>query len=340
MNLYPLLSMLFQHQEGDFFFPSRASENAGVVDWIFYFIFYVSLFAFIVIVLATIIFAIRYRRTKVGMNPEDSPSHSSAIEILWSVIPAIPMVLMFYWGFEDFVDRKTPPANSYEIQVKAYKWQWEYVYPGGVTSYGGHDSVVASGQESGEGLVVPVNTNIKLRIESSDVLHAFSVPAFRIKMDAVPGRYTYAWFKATELGEFTIFCAEYCGTRHSRMLSKVTVLPEDEYQEWIQNNKFDPSLAPNVRGKKLFAAKCTACHPSDGSPGIGPGLKGLYGKDEQLADGSVIKADENYIRRSVLDPQADVVAGYENILMPSFAGQLSDQELSDILEYIKIDLKD
>ena len=180
--MYTLLSMMFQHQKEDFFFPSQASENAATVDFIFYFIFYVSLFAFITIILATAIFAWRYRRSKVGMTPEDSPHHSTTIELVWSIVPSIFMVMMFWYGFEDYTERRTAPSDSYEIQAKASKWQWEFVYPNGATSYG----FVDAGEYLGKGLVVPFGKNVRIRLESSDVLHSFSVPNFRASDSRYP----------------------------------------------------------------------------------------------------------------------------------------------------------
>ncbi|MHC4380853.1 MAG: cytochrome c oxidase subunit II, partial [Planctomycetota bacterium] len=225
-----LIPLLLQHTEGDFWFPSQASRNASVVDELFYFIFYVSLFAFIAIVLATAIFAVKYRRGKVGMEPEDSPHHSTSIEIVWSVIPALFMVVMFWYGFKGYVDVRTVPDNAYEIQVKAKKWDWKFVYPEGIDSFGGNVDI----KDGGEGMVVPIGRPVSVRLESSDVLHSFFIPDFRVKMDVVPGRYTYAWFEATKPGVYPLYCAEYCGTRHSRMLGQVRAVPEEEFQLWLE----------------------------------------------------------------------------------------------------------
>ncbi len=327
-----LLPFLLQHTQGDFWFPSQASRNASSVDELFYFIFYVSLFAFITIVLATIIFAVRYRRSRVGMNPEDSPHHSTKIEIVWSVIPSMFMVVMFWYGFKDYVAVRTIPANAYEIQVKAKKWDWRFVYPEGVESYGGNVDM----NDGGEGLVVPMGRPVSVRLESSDVLHSFYVPDFRVKMDAVPGRYNSAWFEATEPGVYPLYCAEYCGTRHSRMLSQVVVKSEEDFQAWLKSQAVDlASLPPAEAGKQLFQKNgCTACHSLTGTPGVGPALDGKYGTTETLADGSTVTIDDNYIRESLLDPNAKIVANFAPS-MPSFAAQLSADEISYLIAFIK-----
>ena len=329
MNLLNLLA-LPQSGAETFWFPSQASTGASRVDDLFYFIFYVSLFAFIAIVLATIIFSLKYSRSRVGIDPEDSPHHSTKIEIVWSVIPSLFMVAMFWYGFKDFVDRRNPPADAYQIDATAQMWSWNFKYPNGAESFGGDVAI-----DKGDGLVVPINQPVLMRLESTDVLHSFFVPAFRVKQDAVPGRYTYVWFEATEIGEFPLYCAEYCGSRHSRMLAKVNVLSQEDFDAWLAKTVDISSLPPIERGEKLFGAKgCTACHTTTGVAGIGPALNGLYGKQETLMDGTQVTVDDNYIRESLLDPQAKIVEGF-GPTMTSFAGQLSDDDVSAIIAYIK-----
>lgn len=327
-----LISVLMQHSEGDFWFPSQASKNASSVDELFYFIFYVSLFAFIAIVLATAIFAVKYRRGKVGMNPEESPHHSTSIEIVWSVIPAALMVAMFWYGFKGYVEARSVPADAYEIQVKAKKWDWKYVYPEGVESWGGNPDI----EDGGEGLVVPVGKPVSIRLESADVLHSFYVPEFRVKMDAVPGRYTYLWFEATEVGTYPLYCTEYCGTKHSRMLGKVVVKSEEDFQTWLKAQEVDLATMPPIEAGQMVWQKngCAACHSIEGVAGVGPALNGVYGKTETLLDGSTVSVDDNYLRESILDPNAKVVEGYAPA-MPAFAGILSDDEISYLIAYIK-----
>jgi len=328
MNLLNLLA-LPQNGAETFWFPSQSSSNAARVDDLFYFIFYVSLFAFIAIVLATIIFSLKYNRKRVGIAPEDSPHHSTKIEIVWSVIPALFMVAMFWYGFKDYVDRRNPPADSYQIEAIAQKWNWNFKYPNGAESYGGNEAI-----DNGEGLVVPIGKPVVVRLESKDVLHSFFVPNFRVKMDAVPGRYTYVWFEATELGEFPLFCAEYCGSKHSRMLATVTVVSQEEFDAWLASSVDLASLPPVERGERLFGAKCAACHTMNGTRVVGPPLNGIFGKEELMADGSTITVDDNYLRESMLDPNAKVVDSYPPA-MTTFAGQLSDDEISALITYIK-----
>lgn len=325
----PILTALLQHGGETFWFPSQASTNASRVDDLFYFIFYVSLFAFIAIVLATIIFSLKYNRSRVGLVPEDSPHHSTRIEIVWSVIPALFMVAMFWYGFKDYVDRRNPPADSYQVIAKSQKWNWTFQYPNGAESFGGDPAI-----DDGDGLVVPIGKPVVVRLESSDVLHSFFVPAFRVKMDAVPGRYNYVWFEASELGEFPLYCAEYCGTKHSRMLATVKVVSQEDFDAWLEEASDLSSLPPVERGQRLFAAKCAACHTVDGVRSVGPPMDGLYGTEETLDNGEKVLVDDNYLRESMLDPNAKVVATYP-AAMTSFAGQLDDDEINAIIEYIK-----
>jgi len=329
MSLSALLRIAAQaQQDGDFFFPVQASANAGDVDAIYYFIFWVSAVSFALIVSATIFFALKYRRTKVGLNPEDSPHHSTSIEIVWSVIPTLFMIVMFKWGFDDYVERRTPPDNAYTVSVHAQKWVWSYSYPEGAETVSGWLG------GTGEGLVVPINTPVRLRIDSADVLHSYFVPAFRIKMDAVPGRYTYAWFEATAIGTYPVFCAEYCGTRHSRMLSQVQVLSQEDFDAWMAKQGNLADLPPVEAGQKLFERKCASCHHLDGTRLIGPPLNGKYGTEESLEGGLTATIDDNYLRESILEPAAKIVAGYPNAMTP-FAGQLSEDEISWLITYIQ-----
>lgn len=329
MNLLNLLA-LPQSGAETFWFPSQASTGASRVDDLFYFIFYVSLFAFIAIVLATIIFSLKYSRSRVGIEPEDSPHHSTKIEIVWSVIPSLFMVAMFWYGFKDFVERRNPPADAYQVEAVSQMWSWTFKYPNGAISTGGNPAI-----DEGEGLVVPVNKPVVMRLESNDVLHSFFVPAFRVKQDAVPGRYTSVWFEATEIGEFPLYCAEYCGSKHSRMLATVKVVSQEDFDAWLEAAIDDSDLSPEERGKKLFAVNgCVACHSTAGVAGIGPALNALYGKEETLVDGTKVTVDDNYIRESLLDPQAKVVAGF-GPTMASFAAQLDDDDISAIIAYLK-----
>ena len=243
---------------------------------------------------------------------------------MWSVIPAILLVVIFVWGFRDWMDFNVPPANTIDVRVLAKKWSWEFDYP-------------KDGIQGAAELMVPVNRPVKLTMSSADVIHAFFVPSFRVKRDVLPNRYTVMWFEATELGTFDVYCAEYCGTSHSQMITRVKVVSMPEYQAWIDSGGGMDKLPPLELGKALFKSRgCVACHSLTaermGLPG--PPLAGKYGTMEQLKEGGPVKVDDNYIRESILEPQAKIVAGYEPV-MPTFKGRLNEKQLNGLIDYIK-----
>ncbi|MEM6732238.1 MAG: c-type cytochrome, partial [Myxococcota bacterium] len=252
----------------------------------------------------------------------EAAGHSNTLEVTWSVIPAILCVFMFYFGVVGFMDLRTSPADANEVTVRGYKWAWEFEYKNGGTS-----------QE----LHAVVGEATRLVMYSDDVLHSFFVPNFRVKQDVVPGRYTSLWFEPTVAGEHQIFCTEYCGTRHSDMLAKVIVHESrEDYEQAVGKlmNKYE-GLNLAQSGELIYKAKgCNGCHSIDGSRLVGPSFKGTWGSQRKFTDGSALDADENYIRNSVLYPQQKVVAGYAPV-MPSYQGQLSDDEVGFIIEYIK-----
>jgi cytochrome c oxidase subunit 2 len=259
------------------------------------------------------------------------------------VIPGIFMLAMFWYGFDIWIQQAVPPADSLEVRVTAQKWQWSYSYrhDGKTVTVGGPDAECMKritdptrDVECNAPLRVPAGRPVKLIMNSVDVLHSFYVPDFRVKKDVVPGRYSVVWFEAPEAGEHTIFCTEYCGDRHGYMYSKTIVMPPDEFEDWLQAEA-DATPVGTASGDKLFAMKgCAGCHSIDGSRLVGPSLKGLYGRDENLEGGMTVKADDNYIRESILVPAAKIVAGYPPT-MPSFQGQLTDEEVSNLIDYIK-----
>lgn len=231
-------------------------------------------------------------------------------------------MIIFVWGFKDFVRLHIVPANATEIKVTAQKWFWSFDYADGANSVGE--------------LVVPVGKPIKLLMSSKDVIHSFFIPAFRVKMDVLPNRYTITWFEATHTGEFDLFCAEFCGKGHSEMLGKVKVLPEEEYQKWLEAGS-GPAAGESLRdyGARVYVKyACNTCHSVDGSKNVGPTFKGLFARRVALADGSMITVDENYLRESMLNPMSKVVAGY-NPVMPTFQGMLKDVDIDALIEYIK-----
>jgi cytochrome c oxidase subunit 2 len=315
-----VLGVLPEKPKGSFWLPAQASDAAPSVDRLFSFIFWLSLFFFALIVVLMIIFVVRYRRRE-GVEPEPSPSHNMALEVTWTTIPLLLVMVIFAWGFKVYLDMSTPPANSYEIQVTGQKWKWLFTYPTGHVD---------------ENLHVPVDQPVRLVMTSEDVIHSFYVPAFRIKRDVVPGRYSKVWFRATEVGEFQVFCAEYCGTGHSDMLAKVIVHEPGGFEKWMDEaaNMFK-TMTPVQVGEKLYRLRgCAQCHSTDGKAGVGPTFQNVFGHHVELKTGGAIVADENYVRESILEPQAKIVAGFEPV-MPTFKGKLSDREISAIIEFLK-----
>jgi cytochrome c oxidase subunit 2 len=306
--------------DGSFWMPPQGSTVAHHVDWLFSFILAISVFFFLLIVILMVVFIIRYRRRE-GVEVEASPSHNMALELTWTIIPIVLVVVIFFFGFKGYLDMATPPANSYEILVDGQKWNWTFSYPNGYADANLH---------------VPVGRPIRLVMSSADVIHSLFVPAFRIKADVVPGRYSKVWFEATEPGEYELFCAEYCGTSHSDMIAQVVVHPVGEFETWLEEaSNFLETMSPVDAGRKLYQIRgCQQCHSVDGTGKTGPTMLGVFGRSQVLADGSSIIADENYIRESVLEPVARVVAGYEPV-MPTYQGRIKDEEIIAIIEYLK-----
>jgi cytochrome c oxidase subunit 2 len=305
----------------DFILPDQASTLAPDHDALFLFITGVSIFFWVLVVTLIIIFVRRYRRR----SPDDiTPhiTHNQKLEIVWSVIPLMIVIGIFFWGFRGFVDAQIAPANAIEIQAVGKKWVWQFEYPDGLRTL--------------NDIHVPLNRPVRLVMTSEDVIHSFFVPSFRIKKDVVPGRYTEIWFTATRPGVHQVFCAEYCGRGHSDMLAKIHVDDEAAYQKWlIEGDESLKTMPLTELGQLVHDNRgCATCHSIDGSRGQGPSWKGIFGATHQMADGSQIKVDENYLRESILEPQKHVVAGYEPI-MPTYKGMLREREVLGVIEYIK-----
>lgn len=304
---------------GPFWLPPPGSSVAPAVDRVFYLVLGISTFFFVLVVSTMVYFAIVYRR-RPGRSAEKTATHSNVLEITWTVIPIIIVAYIFYVGFDAYMHMKTSPQNAYEILVKARKWDWFFTYPNGHVDSDLH---------------VPVNEPIKLIMSSDDVIHSLSIPAFRVKMDCVPGRYTYAWFEGTQPGTYGLYCTEYCGDSHSGMLANVVVHEPGEFAAWLEDAaNFYKNLSPAEAGKALFQRRCNQCHSDDGTAKTGPTVKGIFGNPCRLRDGSTVMVDEDYIRESILDPQAKVVEGYPPV-MPTFKGMLNDDEITFLIEYIK-----
>jgi cytochrome c oxidase subunit 2 len=321
-----LLAMILPIPHKWSWLPDAASVTTRSVDWTFYFILWTCILLFFVVVLPVAWFAIKYRRKHEGQLALSQVDHHHKLELAWTLLPCIYLAFLFYWGFVGFVDLYTAPMAAKTLRVTGQKWMWSVQYP--------DDGITVSGQ--GAVIGVEINKPVQLTMVSQDVIHSFFVPNFRVKQDVLPGRYSTLWFEPTQVGEFPVFCTEYCGDQHSNMLAKIKVMESADYQAWIAKKKGeDLGLSPIDLGKKLFVSKaCNACHTVDGTPKLAPSFKGIYGHMTELEKGGSVKVDDNYIRESILDPQAKIVKGFPPV-MPTFKGQLSEQELSGLVEYIK-----
>ena len=302
-------------------FPERASAIARQVDHLF--LFALGGAAFFSILIAVLIFylGIRYRRrspSEVGRPPAEDSRSTTILEATWSLVPLGLLTILFVWGARLYFVIARPPANASELQVIGKQWMWKIQHPEG-------------NREINE-LHVPVGRPIRLTLTSEDVIHSFFLPEFRIKTDVLPGRYSSLWFEADRIGTYHLFCAQYCGVEHSRMTGRVVVMEPHEYQEWLSGSQ--ARATPASSGEELFAAKaCNTCHRAD-TAARAPILAGIYGRAERLEGGRRVTADETYIRESILDPQAKIVAGYQPI-MPTFKNELSEDDLLQLIGYVK-----
>jgi len=306
-----------------FWLPQQASTVAADTDNLFFFIYWLSIVFFALIVGAMVLFVVKFRRKKNVPETSSAIEGNTKLEVAWAVIPGILLIAIFVWGFRGWIALAVPPGEAIEIQVRAKKWLWSFDYRG--TNINGVDEIT-----------VPVDTPVKLIMSSEDVIHSFFVPAFRVKKDIVPNRYSVLWFTPTKLGEFDVLCTEYCGNGHSRMLSKVTVVTRDEYDKWMTRGGLPEGVEGKALGEYLFKAKgCKTCH-SITTDRMGlpcPPLGGKYGSQEQLVTGEMQQIDDNYIRESIMKPNAKVVKGYAPV-MPTFAGQIDDKQMDALIQYI------
>jgi cytochrome c oxidase subunit 2 len=306
-----------------FWMPNTASEFSGHMDKLFDFLLWVSTISLVGIAAAMIYFCVKYRAKSREANEaaESQVDHSNTLEVTWSVIPLCIVVGVFVAGFKQYVDLRTPPRTAYEVHATGQRWKWSFEYPEGLS----HPE-----------LHVPIGRNVRIMIQSVDVLHALFIPEFRVKMDAVPGRYTELWFKATQEGTFPIYCAEYCGTSHSDMLTRVVVHSPEGFKAWVAEEIRKVESMPLVDlGTLTFnQSGCATCHSIDGTAKVGPSFKGMFGRQEKITGHGSITVDENYIRESILEPQSKIVEGFPPS-MPTFKGQLSDRRISGLIEYIK-----
>lgn len=316
-------------------FPDSASTIAVEVDRIFWVLTALSLVFSLPIAGLILYFAIKYRRGSPA-NRSGAIHTSSTLEAAWIGAPMVLALGIFFWSAELYVRMYDLPEEGLDIYVVGLQWMWQYEHP--------------TGQREINELHIPVGSKIRLTMISQDVIHSFYVPDFRVKRDVIPGRYTTLWFEPTKTGTFNIFCTEYCGTEHSGMVGQVIVMEPRQYQEWLSQRPLDSEqpipqhqqgAATNAQspalvdtGEVLFQnLGCANCHAANGQ-GIGPSLVGLFGSQVELESGEIVNADADYIRRSIIDPNAQIVAGYPPI-MPTFAGQIDEEELFRLVEYIR-----
>lgn len=300
------------------FVPDSASSLSWKVDAVYFYLSGVTLFFTLLISAILIFFVIRYRRR----TPYEIPrpvAGSHKLETLWTVIPFIISMTIFGWSAKVYFEQYTPPQNAIEVYVVGKQWMWKIQH--------------STGQREINELHVPVGKKVKLIMTTEDVIHDFFVPAFRMKADVVPGKFTTQWFEATKTGTYHLFCAEYCGMNHSGMIGSIIVMEPREFDNWLSGNT--GTTTPAAAGQQLYQTLgCASCHGANGEGGRGPTLLGTFGKQIQLVGGQTIRADEPYIRESIMNPQAKLVEGFGPI-MPTFQGQISEDQLVQLVAYIK-----
>jgi cytochrome c oxidase subunit II len=306
-------------QTGGFWLPDSAATNP-ITDRVFNMTLVICSLLFLLVVGLMVLFVVRYRR-RPGKLPQKSAAHSTLLEVTWTVIPVIIVSVIFYQGFVAYMQMQTAPPNCYDLRVSARQWAWQFIYPNGYIDNELH---------------VPAGEPVRLTMTSEDVIHGLWIPALRVKQDVVPGRYSTLWFQADKVGTYDLLCTQYCGDEHSNMLSAVVVQTRADYDAWLKDAaNFLKTLPPAEAGKMLYQRRgCSQCHSIDGSAGTGPSFKGIYGKNVSLSDGHSVLVDDNYIRESILDPQAKIVAGYQPV-MSTYKGLVSDDEITALIEFIK-----
>jgi cytochrome c oxidase subunit II len=303
--------------------PEQASDVARSVDHLMLFALSGLVVFSALIAALVLVFMVRYRRRcegEVGEDVYETNPKSHVLEIVWSVIPLGLLLVLFGWGTKVFFDQNRPPAGAAQYWVTGRQWMWKIQHP--------------NGRREINELHVPLGQAVQLRMISEDVIHDFFVPAFRVHVDVLPSRYTTYWFKANRTGEFHLFCGQYCGVEHSRMVGKVVVMEPRAYEAWLAGEQAGGGLPPVATGEQLFVSKsCNTCHRPDSSARA-PILNGLFGTQVTLQDGTKVTATEDYVRESILNPAAKIVQGYQPV-MPTFKGQVTEEELIQLVNYVK-----
>ena len=298
-------------------FPESASTMASRVDSLYFFLLALSTFFSLLIAGLIVFYAVKYRR-RAADSVGSQIQGGLVLELTWTIVPLLITMVIFVWGASVFFAMSRPPDETLNIYVVAKQWMWKFQH--------------LDGQREINELHVPVGRPVKLIMTSEDVIHDVFVPAFRIKADVVPGRYTHLWFQSTKPGRYRLFCAEYCGTKHSGMIGQVVVMDPSEYQTWLSGGASEGSLAS--AGAKLFQdLACNTCHRPD-AQGRGPVLEGLFGKTVTLQNGETLTVDEAYVRESILQPAAKIASGFQPI-MPTFQGLVTEEQLLELIEYVK-----
>src|SRR5581483_6250072 len=298
--------------------PPAAASAATQYDYLWWWLVLVSVVMTLVIFIGVFVFAVKYRQRSATEVPKEIHG-STRLEVAWSVLPFFVMLTFFFWGAWLYFDNQHAPANAMNIYVVAKQWMWKVQYPNGT-------------REINE-MHVPVGRSVRLIMASEDVIHSFFVPAFRLKRDVVPGHYNDMWFTATRPGRYHLFCAEYCGTEHSGMIGWVTVMEPRDYENWLSGGGGEGSMAS--QGEKLFQQLgCSTCHLLD-EQGRCPNLRGVYGSRVLLSDGRTVVGDDAYVRESIVNPNAKIVAGFQPDIMPTFQGQVSEEGILQLIEYVK-----
>ncbi len=317
MHISPVLwQFLVKWLNASALFPREASTIAPYADALYFFLLLITVIGLTLVGALVFGFSIRYR--KANHPVAEQVEGSTLLEATWTIIPLALFLIVFVWGALLYFRIYNQPTNAMNIYVVGKQWMWKAEHPGG--------------QHEINALHVPTGRPVQLTMISQDVFHSFSIPDFRVKREVIPGRYSTVWFQATDPGTYHIFCTQYCGTQHSGMIGEVTVLSPDDYQKWTQASTSGMSLAQN--GERLFASiGCNACH-SGSAAARGPNLAGVYGSKLKLVNGSEVLVNDAYLRDAILNPSQHLTAGYAPI-MPTYQGQVSEEGLIDLVEYIK-----
>ncbi len=300
--------------------PPAASADAARLDPLILFLICVSGFMSLLIAATIVAFAVRYRRQARVNRSINAQANHGWLEATFITVPALVMAVMFAWGTHLYLGAVQAPADALQINVLGKQWMWKFQHP--------------QGQREINELHVPVDRAVRLKMISEDVIHDLYVPAFRVKHDVVPGRYSTLWFTPTRAGEYHLFCSQYCGSKHSEMVGRVVVMSQSDYAGWLAGKT--SNLTPQESGKRLYAQyRCGSCHKTLPEIGTCPPLEGIYNQRVPLADGTTVIADEAYLRESIVRPQAKIVAGYGKEPMPPFEGVLTEEGILDLIAYIK-----